>query len=387
MRILVVHNYYQHKGGEDVVFHQEVEALQKHHQVETITFQNRTGIRGLLQFALYPWNIFVANKIVAKAKDFKADIVHVHNIHYAIGPWVFRKLNQVGFKTTMTLHNYRLLCPSATLFFDGKIFTASLSEDFPKTALRKKVLHHSWLKTLITSFVYYSHRKVGTWDMVDKLIVLSDFAKNIFLSSRFEQKESKFAVKPNLVPKPIVIENDKGNYFLYIGRLSAEKGILPLLEAIQNTKYKLKILGTGPQLEEVIKIIDGSSNLEYLGFLPQAEVSKSLNNSSALIVPSVCYEGMPMSIIEAFALGVPVLSSDIGILAEMVQPFQTGLHFDIYNKKNILDTLENWESMTEHEKKRISENCKKEYYNKYTEQQSIDMLQKIYSEVINENKL
>lgn len=386
MRILVVHNYYQHKGGEDVVFQQEVEALRENHQVETITFQNRKGIKGLLQFALYPWNFFAANKIVAKAKYFKADIVHFHNIHYAIGPWAFRKLHQAGFKTAMTLHNYRLLCPSATLFFDGKIFTASLHQDFPKTALSKKVLDHSWLKTFITAFVYYFHRKVKTWDMVNKFIVLSDFAKNIFLTSRFGLQKSKFAIKPNFVPQPVELENNTDNHFLYVGRLSEEKGILPLLEAIKDTTHQLKILGTGPQLEEVLAIVNSSRNLEYLGFLPQEDISKALNNCSVLLVPSVCYEGMPMSIIEAFALGVPVLSSNIGILAEMVQPYQTGLHFDIYDKNNIIDTLQRWDSMSDEDKDRIKENCKLEYYSRYTEQHNINLLEKIYSDVINENK-
>lgn len=386
MRILVVHNYYQHKGGEDVVFQQEVEALQKDHQVETITFQNQKGFAGLKQFVLYPWNIFTAKKIVQKAKVFKADIVHVHNIHYAIGPLVFRKLHQAGFKTVMTLHNYRLICPSATLFYDGKIFTTSLSEDFPITAVRKKVLDRSWLKTFITALVYYFHRQLKTWEKIDKYLVLSDFGKKMFLSSRFGVDETKFTVKPNFVPPPPALEKNRQNHFIYIGRLSEEKGIIPLLEAIKNTDYRFKILGTGPQLDEVMQIVNTSTNVEYLGFLSKEDVTKELNDSSALVVPSVCYEGMPMTIIESYALGTPVICSDIGILAEMVTPFHTGLHFDVHHKESITDTLETWQKMSQVEKDRVSTNCKHEYSRKYTEPLNLHTLNEVYAAVTKENK-
>ncbi|MCA5006424.1 glycosyltransferase family 4 protein [Sphingobacterium bovistauri] len=387
MRILIVHNYYQHKGGEDVLFQQEVEALRKHHQVETITFQNLKGFEGLKQFALYPWNIFAANRILQKAKGFNAEIIHFHNIHYAIGPFAIRKLYNAGFKIVMTLHNYRLICPSATLFFDGKLFTASLDEDFPITAVKKKVLDRSWVKTLITACVYYFHRKMKTWDMVHKYIVLSNFAKETFRVSPFGVEQSKLEVKPNFVPTPTILEKNPQPNFIYIGRLSEEKGIIPLLEAIKNTEYHIKILGTGPQLEEVLTIVNNSSNIEYLGFLSQEDVTKELNNSSALVFPSICYEGMPMTIIESFALGIPVLCSNIGILEQMVTPNYTGLHFDIHNKKSILDTLDLYTKLSEDDKKRISINCKNEYSSNYTEQKNIQFLNSLYSKAIEENNI
>ena len=385
MRILVVHNYYQHRGGEDVVFEQEVQALRKEHQVETIIFENKKGLEGLIQFALYPWNIFAANKILRKAQDFKADIVHIHNLHYAIGPLVFRKLHRAGFKTVQTLHNFRLICPSASLFFDGHLFTSSIHENFPFTALRKKVLDHSYVKTLVTGLVYYIHKKIKTWNKVDRFIVLSDFAKNIFTSSKIGIEKNKFVVKPNFIPQPLVTNSTKNNRFIYIGRLSEEKGIIPLLTAMQNTDHQLLILGTGPQLTEVLEFCSKNDNLKYGGFLPKEQVSEELNNSEALIVPSVCYEGMPMSILESYALGVPVISSDIGILKEIIKQDITGLHFDIYNKVSVLNTLQYWTNISKEEKEKISQNCTAEYQKYYTESQNINILDGLYSSLIKKN--
>src|SRR5690606_32986580 len=116
MRILVIHNFYQHAGGEDTVFQQEVEELKKVHTVETLTFQNKKGWRGALQFMAYPWNIRAMRIVKKYVKTFQPDIVHIHNTHYATGPAIIRTIKKQQIPVVMTLHNFRLLCPSATLF-------------------------------------------------------------------------------------------------------------------------------------------------------------------------------------------------------------------------------------------------------------------------------
>jgi glycosyltransferase involved in cell wall biosynthesis len=386
MRILIVHNYYQHKGGEDVVFAQEVEALRKNHQVETITFQNKKGLAGLKQFALYPWNVFAAAKVVQKAKEFKADIVHIHNTHYAIGPLVFRKLHQAKFKTIQTLHNYRLLDPSATLFVNNKIFLETINKEFPWKSVKLKTLDSSLFKTFWVAFTYYLHHKLGTWHMVDKYLVFSGFMKDLILQSSKKIRQNQLAIKVNAIERPDIIHESRSSHFVYIGRLSVEKGIETLLEAfMQKPAYKLDIYGDGPLVEKVKQSANLHSNIEYKGFQQKQILNKALASSQALIVPSIWFEGMPMTVLEAYALGIPVISSKIGTLAEMIKDGDTGFHFEAGNAESLIQALDKYSSLSLESKQILSRNCLKEYESKYQLNKNIESLQAIYSEVINEN--
>jgi len=380
MRIFIIHNFYQHAGGEDAVFQQEVHALSEEHQVETFTCQNKKGFKGIQQYLSYPFNIREAKKIAQRVAVFKPDVVHIHNLHYGLGPWLIRQIYKLGVPVVMTLHNYRLLCPSATLFFAGQLFRASLQENFPWTAVKNKVLDHSFLKTFLTGFTYWWHRRLGTWNQVARYIVLSDFAKNNFVQSTFPVPAERFTVRPNAVDVERS-QQERTHTFIYIGRLSEEKGIIPLLQAIADTSFTLKVFGTGPQQALVEELQAQYTNIEYMGFHSQERLRKELETATALIVPSVCYEGMPMSILEAFAKGTPVVASNIGILQEMVVPLFTGLSFDPYQKESIKRALAEWIALSQAQKEEIGNNCRQVYEKNYTVAQNMHRLMAIYQEV------
>jgi len=379
MRILVIHNFYQHAGGEDAVFRQEVEELEKEHDVKTLTFQNKKGWRGALQYLAYPWNIRAMWKIKKSIKSFAPDIVHIHNLHYASGPWLIRNIYRLGIPVVMTLHNFRLLCPSASLFHYGQLFTKSLRQNFPWTAVRMRVLDHSFTKTFLTAFTYWLHRKLGTWNKVAKFIVLSDFAKSLFTESTFPVEDDKFIVRPNSVDATPKITTD-GDGFVYIGRLSEEKGIVPLLRAFKHLPFPLTIYGSGPQQDIIERFADKFKHIRYFGHQPSEVLRTAINHADALIVPSVCYEGMPLTIIEAYAQGTPVLASNIGILNKMVLPLYTGMHFNPYDKEDIRRIVAEWINLNETTKQQIRENCIIEYKKHYTVQKNIDKLISIYRE-------
>ena len=383
MRILVVHNYYQHKGGEDVVFQQEVEALKKVHTVETITYQNQKGLKGLKQFASYPWNATAANQIVQKAKDFEADIVHFHNTHYAIGPLAFRKLHQAGFKTVQTLHNYRLLDPSATLFVNGEIFLDTLEEKFPWKSIKLKTLDNSLLKTFWVAFAYYIHHKLGTWKQINRFLVFSNFMKGLMLKSSKNLQESQIAIKVNAIEHPAIPSFARSSNFVYIGRLSIEKGIQTLLEAFKNSpQYVLEIYGDGPIAEEVMEVASSYSNIQYKCFQQKETLNKALATSQALIVPSIWFEGMPMTVLEAYALGTPVISSKIGALEEMIIDEETGLHFTAGNAESLAHTIDKFASLPQEIKQKWNDNCLTEYRSKYQLAENIKSLVAIYKEIL-----
>lgn len=385
MRILILHNFYQHLGGEDIVVQQEADELSKRgHQVIIITQKNAKSINGLIQYGMYPYNIVVANKLINRIKKFSPEIIHIHNLHYAIGPLVIRKLKKKGYPVVMTLHNFRLICPSATLFYRGSLFTKSITENFPWSAVKEKVLENSFIKTFITAFTYWSHRKLGTWYSIDKYFTFSDFSKNIFCNSTLNLSPEKLIIKPNFTNAIARRGKTFSNNFIYVGRLSTEKGIIPLLQAISKTTYTLKIFGSGPLEKQVKEFAKQYSNIQYLGFQNKEILTQEIRNANALIVPSVCYEGMPMNIIEAFAIGTPVLCSNIGILEQMVVPLRTGLHFDPNSIQSIINCLQEWTMLDKESKLLISENCINEFQKEYTADRNMLILEHVYKQILKE---
>lgn len=386
MRILVVHNFYQHKGGEDVVFQQEVDALSKEHSVETMTFRNEKGLKGLIQFALYPWNIRVANKIAQKALLFKADIVHIHNTHYAIGPWVFRTLHRQHIKTVQTLHNYRLLDPSATLFHEDEVFLDTLNKKFPWASIKRKSLDNSAIKTGWVAFVYYFHHMIGTWHKIDRYLVFSNFMKLLLLQSSKGIEPHQISIKTNAISAPVRPEVSKTNHFVYIGRLAVEKGIKTLIAAFaQLPEYSVEIYGDGPMAEEVKSAAAVHHNIVYKGFQTKEILNTALASSQALIVPSIWFEGMPMTILEAYAMGTPVIGSKIGALEDMIVDLSTGYHFEAGNAVDLADKVRKFALLNEEDKQLLAANCLKEYEVNYQLANNMQTLEDIYKDVLERN--
>lgn len=386
MRILIIHNQYQHIGGEDFVMGQEMEALRKNHEVDLYTVRNVKGLKGYLQYLLYPINWPEVKKIKERINEFKPDIIHIHNMHYALGPLFILHIQKMKIPMLMTLHNFRLICPSATLFYDGNIYLNSINSDFPWDAVKKKVLENSYFKTFWTAFTYWIHRKCGTFNAISRFITLSEFSKSIFTKSKLNVPLDKFVVKPNFVRVAEVTKEYPSDYFVYVGRLSEEKGIIPLLHAWKATDHKIKIFGTGPLQKEVELIVSNSPNMQYMGFQDKQTLSNQIASASAVIVPSVCYESMPLAVLEAYALGTPVIASSIGILTEMVVPLYTGLLFDPHNHINMVQTLAEWKSLPKEKILEIKANCQKEYLQKYSQPIVMNELEKIYNEVLAESK-
>lgn len=386
MRILIIHNQYQHIGGEDFVMGQEMEALRKNHEVDLYTVRNVKGLKGYLQYLLYPINWPEVKKIKERINEFKPDIIHIHNMHYALGPLFILHIQKMKIPMLMTLHNFRLICPSATLFYDGNIYLNSINSDFPWDAVKKKVLENSYFKTFWTAFTYWIHRKRGTFNAISRFITLSEFSKSIFAKSKLNVPMDKFVVKPNFEKVAEVTKEYPSDYFVYVGRLSEEKGIIPLLHAWKATDHKIKIFGTGPLQKEVELIVSNSPNMQYMGFQDKQTLSNQIASASAVIVPSVCYESMPLAVLEAYALGTPVIASSIGILTEMVVPLYTGLLFDPHNHINMVQTLAEWKSLPKEKILEIKANCQKEYLQKYSQPIVMNELEKIYNEVLAESK-
>ena len=378
MKILFIHTYYQQPSGEDTVFHQEMALLSQTENTEALTFHNKKGWIGALQFMLLVWNIFAAKKIRSKIRQYQPDIIHIHNWHYAIGPIVFRVAKKAGIPLVHTLHNYRLLCPSATLLYNKQLFTDSIKATFPWKAIFKKVYRNSFFKTFWLAFSVWFHKKIGTWKMIDKYIVLTESAKNLFVHSSLGIPGQKIIVKPNFVKRNGQISGKRKNHFMFIGRLSEEKGIHVLLEAFTNSNYELHIAGSGPLKEKVLEVCTTSSNIKYIGNLNKDDVVIAMNSCTALIFPSIWYEPFGLVIIEAFSSGCPLLASNIGSPAELVQHGINGFHFEAGNATALNKQLHHWQNLSEPEKEKIRYNSFSTYKKFYTPEKNKEQLIEIY---------
>lgn len=387
MRILIIHTFYQAPGGEDTVFQQESSLLAQGHEVHRLTFQNKKGWRGALQTLGSFWNICAAQRIKKIIHAFKPDIVHIHNTHYAAGPIILRTVAKLGIPQVMTLHNFRLLCPSATLYHHGHLFLDSLQEEFPWTAVRQKAFNNSNVKTFLLALNYWFHRKIGTWKKVNRYITLSAFAKKIFVGSTLRLPTTQFDIKPNFVFPAATTANITQPYFIYVGRLSEEKGILNLIDAFIGLDFQLQIIGGGPLEDEVIRRIKDQPNISYLGFKKRTEILPLIANAQALLVPSICFEGMPITILEAYSVGTAVLCSNLGPLPELVIPDKTGQTFDPHNKKDIVQCLTAWSTKSINEKDEIRKTSKAFYFSNFTPEINEDKLLAIYQDAIHDKKL
>ncbi|MFC3198377.1 glycosyltransferase family 4 protein [Parapedobacter deserti] len=382
MRILIIHNHYQRPGGEDVVFEQERTLLSSVAAVETLTSRNRTGWRGAWQTLWSPWNVWAGHRLKRAIRRHRPDVIHIHNLHYAIGPIAIRIAKRHGIPVVMTLHNYRLLCPSATLFHNGRLFTDSLRAVFPWNAVRLGVHSHSVFKTFWLAFTVWLHKKAGTWRMVDRYIALTAFARQLFAESTLGLPEDQFIVKPNFVTAGQATASARGGYFLFIGRLAPEKGIEVLLAAFSGTDCLLRIAGDGPLRQRVIDAAGTQSNITYLGSLNPTEIRRELSACSALIFPSIWYEGMPMTLLEAFAAGTPVIASDLGAMQGMVADGQTGYRFPPGDAQALREKVQHWLQSAPATRADMASRARQAYELHYTADKNKALLVEIYASVM-----
>lgn len=385
MKILIIHSKYKHLGGEDIVVQQETNFLKENYNVETLIFKNKKGILGAFQFLFSIWNIHTKIKLEKKIKSFKPDIIHVHNWHFGCGPIIFRIAKKYKTPIIHTVHNYRIICPSAFLLYKNQLFKASLKENFPWTAVRNKVYHNSIILTFWLAFIIWFHKKIGTWNKIDKYIFLNQFTLDIFKEAKIKLDTTKFIIKPNFcieVNKQISIQRE--NYFLYIGRLSQEKGIQILIDAFKGTNFILRIAGDGPMKKEVIEAQKKSNNIKYLGMLSSSSVKEELIRAQALVFPSLWFETFGMTIIEAFSCSTPVIASSIGAPKSMITNDETGLFFNTGDSIDLQQKIKKYDSLSDKKKIIMQNNAINIFDEKYSVKNQIGYFEKIYSSIINQ---
>jgi glycosyltransferase involved in cell wall biosynthesis len=333
MKVLMVHNRYQQRGGEDAVVAAEVQLLASNGiEVRRFDADNDSihGLRAKLLVSLSQMGAPspVKNAFSRELAEFRPDVVHVHNWFPTITASVFRICNKARIPVVHTLHNYRLLCVTATLFRDGKVCEDCIGTTFRSAGVIHKCYRQSHLGSAAATAGMLAHWASGTWShSVDRFIAVSEFSRNKLVQGGLPAE--KIAVKPNFIdPAPGIGPGD-GGYVLYAGRLTEEKGLRTLLACWNGAPDlpRLLIVGTGPLESEVREAASTIPNVEWLGGTTSDQVLQLMGRAAATICPSLWYEGMPRTTIESLAVGTPVIASDIGCYPEMIADNVSGVLF------------------------------------------------------------
>ena len=390
MRILLAHNDYLLPGGEDVVFQLEKKLLLSYdNEIDEIIISNQqitntfsklvAGIKSL-------YNPATEKLLKAKITKFKPDVIHVHNFFPLLSPSIFYAAAKNNIPVVLTLHNYRLICSNALFLRNEKVCTKCLHKRIAFPAIYHRCYRNSHLQSLASVMTFSTHNLLKTWNnKIDKFIVLSNFAKKKFVSSKININEDNIIVKPNFVYDQGISQQKRQDFYLYVGRLSKEKGIDVMLNAFSQIDYKVKIIGDGPFKDKVEEFVKKRDNIEYLGYLDRTEIYNQLKISKALISPSIIFEGLPLTIIESFSTGTPVITSDIGAMGEMVNDGVDGLKFKVNDSSSLIQKLRQFEEELSGSDL-VYKNARDAYVKNYSPENNYDQLLRIYKLAINAKK-
>lgn len=322
MRILLVHNRYRQRGGEDLVFEREAQLLRDAgHEVETYERHNdeidRIGTARLAAQTI--WSTRTVAEVGALAARFRPDVAHLHNTFPLISPSVYPTLKRAGVPIVQTLHNYRLACLNALLLRKGNPCEDCVGR-LPWRGVLRKCYRDSARQSAVLATTLAAHRERTMYRHVDRFIALTRFARDLFV--RAGVPAGKIVVKPNFVPDRGPPPEGSREGVLYVGRLSQEKGIAVLAQAARLApQVQIDVIGDGP----CAAMLEGIPNVQMLGRRSGEEVRRAMTVARFLVAPSVCYETFGMVIVEAYEAGLPVIASNIGALGEIVRDGVTGL--------------------------------------------------------------
>lgn len=382
MKVLFVHTYYKQRGGEDAVFENEMELCSSAVEVHKFTLSNSGSFVSVLFKLLFaPFNFVSVSRFKKVLTALRPDVVHLHNWHFAASPAIIYAAKRKNIPVVCTLHNFRLICPSATLFFNGEIFLASTAHGFPWTAVKKKVYRNSYLQTFWLAITVRLHRSLATWQSVDRYMALTAFAKNMFLHSDLKLKDEQIVVKANSAADKGFNVAERAGFFLFAGRLTDEKGIEVLLKAFKGSIHSLKIVGEGRLQNEVKQACDNNPQLSYLGPISNNETIELMKNATALIFPSVWFEGMPLTILEAFSTGTPVIASKLGAMEAMIKDGENGRLYKAGDAEELRTAIDEWSNLSKQQHDEYCRNARRSYEMDYSEENNLQQLLSIYNSV------
>jgi len=389
VKILLVHNFYRQHGGESEVFEAERRMLlAAGHSVISYTRDSReiAGFGPWKRTALAPnaiWSRKSRREIGALIASEAPEVAHFTNTFPLISPSAYYACRSARVPVVQSIHNYRLICPAATLWRDG-----SICEECVDHSLLRSVRHACYRKSRPASAVLATalavHRRCGSYaQLVDRYIALTEFARERLIAGGLPGE--RICVKPNFVEPDPGPRAGSGRHALFAGRLTEEKGLHTLLDAWRRLgpELPLRVAGDGPLREALARRIESEriAGVTLLGSLPRDALLEELRGARVLVFPSEWYEGMPMAIVEAFACGVPCVAARLGGMREMIEDGVNGLLFAPGDPDELAAKLR-WAFEHEAELAAIGRAARAEYEARYTAATNCARLLEIYRQAI-----
>lgn len=391
--ILLIHNTYLQKGGEDSVVAQELACLQQEeYGVQTLFFNNAQ--QGMISLLRYPFQLFfnfsAFIKVYRLVKKHQIDIVHVHNFYYKASPSIFWAAKAAGAQTIMTLHNYRLFCLNGLLFQQNQPCTLCPDQKSFSPGIQRKCFKESGFFSWALAMSNKLHQRVNTFSKkIDRFVVINPLQEQLLLnqgipSNKIMYKPNFFKGFTNHAPAPFESRDD---FYLYVGRLNPEKGIQELVKAFQENGKKLRIVGDGPLANWVKSQIgtptdttnnSTTSQISYTPALPRESLAALYQSCKALILPSRWYEGQPMTVIEAQSTGAIVIAADSPNMKRMVNHGINGFLYPLEPSHQLNEVISIFEARSVEANDGMSKAAYQQFLRSYTEEQHINALKLLY---------
>ena len=380
--VLLVHNRYINRGGEDMVFEREAEMLRSRgHRVELFVLDNKTIPKHVVQRLRVAHHAItggaIPNHIGSIVDRGRFDIVHFHNTFPMVSPAAYKPARDAGAAIVQTLHNYRVTCANALLLRDAKPCTACVGASVPWRGALYGCYRDSRAQSAVHATMLAVHRWRGTFaDQVDRYIALSEFAKDVFVRCGLDKE--RIAIKRN---GALDVEQHSvaRRGALFVGRLSPEKGVDRLIQCWPKLSRSCDLTIVGPGALQ--KGYEGDGCVKVLGPQSAEKVASLMAAAAFVVVPSECFESGPVVIPEAFRCGTPVIASDIGAMKELVELGKTGLRFDSSSDAALLDVLR-WAVDHPEEMRTMGRNARMRYEGEFSSEAQYSRLSDIYAEAI-----
>ena len=384
MKILVCHNYYRERGGEDQFFEDEAILLQSHgHEVIRHTIHNdNIKVSKLPAIAAKTlWNRGAAQNLTELIERHQPDVLHVVNTFPQLSPAIFYAANAANVPTVASVQNYRAFCAQAMCFRDGKACEACLGK-IPWRAVKYGCYRGSRSGSAVVAGMQMLHRFLKTWQtQIDIICVASEFSRSKLKAAGFI--DDQMMTKPNFVSNDPGLQSGDGKFALFVGRVAGEKGVDTVIKAWQEhgLKYPLKIVGDGPDREQLERLGSSNPNIEWIGRVPNEQVYDWMGRAACLVFPSIGYESMPKTLIESMAVGTPVIGANVASIPEVVQHGETGFVFEGGNADDLAKQVTRFfdeEAMWP----KMRADCRDQFDRRFTAETNYRLLMSMYSEAM-----
>lgn len=350
MKVLLIHNYYQYRGGEETYVQNITKLLRAYGHRVILYSKDSKRIKKrdkfLIALRLF-WNSTTISEIADIVQKHHPNVAFVQNIYPLMGPTVYWALKRFNVPIIQRISNYRLVCPKTNLFRKGKICELCVGKKLFLPSIFFGCYNSSHIASLFFTLSFYFHMYIiKSFLHIGAYIFPSEFIKKYVTKSSIVPESKARVIQTFAFPTATRINTQiatKKRYFLYAGRLSEEKGILALINLFKSKQLedlRLVILGDGPLKSAVISAIKDIPNISYKGNVAKDIVMSYLRDSHALVIPSLWFDVLPNIVLESFSVGTPVVAPNLGTFSTLITNGKNGYTYShIEELKRILSEI------------------------------------------------